>query len=58
MIGGLSHVDELKEVKLTTMERRRMRGDLIETLRLSRGLEGWTPRTFVIFQPFSRGEMN
>ncbi|XP_071789632.1 uncharacterized protein [Asterias amurensis] len=49
MIGGLSHldyVDRLREVKLTTLECRRLRGDLIETFKILRGLEGLNPEHF------------
>ena len=49
MIGGLSHLDyvhRLREVKLTTLECRRLRGDLIETFKILRGLEGLNPEHF------------
>lgn len=43
---GLSYVDRLSVCNLTTLQKRRLRGDLIETFKLIRGFENLDCRTF------------
>ena len=43
---GLSYVDRLSVCNLTTLQKRRVRGDLIEAFKLIRGFENLDYRTF------------
>ena len=45
-IGTLSYGDRLKSLHLTTLAERRMRGDLIETFKILRGLVNYGQNLF------------
>ena len=51
---GMSYSDRLRVCGLTTLERRRQRGDLIETYKLMTGQEGMPYERFFQLAPESR----
>lgn len=54
-LRNLEYSERLKGLKMTTLEERRLRGDLIETYKLLSGKEDISYKTFFNLNPTGRG---